>query len=376
MKIAINLLPFRETIAGAGKYAQNIIHELSKIDSLNEYFLYVSEKGKNNFEITTKNFNIIIAKFNPESVIIRIFWEQFIFPFKLRKLKPDIVFTPSVAIPFLYKGRFFTTIHDLGYKSKTKYSFLRKTYIKLITIIASKKSSIIFTVSNFSKAEIERELKIKNKEVLVTYNGVDEIYFRDYTPDEKSDFKKKYKLPDNYVLYVGAIEPGKNLDKLFIAFSKFSKKSDLDLFLVLTSGIGWKKEFLIDMLKELGIKDKIIFLPYIPEIELPLLYKCSKMLIYLSSYEGFGIPVLEALAAGTTVITSRSEAIIEFAGQSVIPVEPNNIDEIVSSIFKVIDNKDYILSKVEEGKKIAQKFRWANSAKIIYNQMELKLPNK
>ena len=316
MKIAINLLPFRKKIAGAGKYAQKIVQELSKIDHQNDYYLFVTEQGKSNFENLSENFHFITPKFNPELIIIRIFWEQFIFPVKLKKIKPDRIFTPSVAIPLLYKGKFYTTIHDLAYKkSKHKYSFMRKKYIGLVTNIAAKKSNVIFTVSNFSKMQIEDYFKFKDKKVMVTYNGVEDVFFRDVDETEKSVFKKNYKLPDNYILYVGAIEPGKNLDKVFKAFSKFLVNYKLNYFLVLTSGIGWNHKYLMVLLKDLGIEDKIIFLPYIPENELPLLYKCSEMLVYLSDYEGFGIPVLEALATETPAITSKSEAIQEFAGQ-------------------------------------------------------------
>ncbi len=196
-----------------------------------------------------------------------------------------------------------------------------------------------------------------------------EIFFRDYNSQELYSFKEKYKLKENFILYVGAVEPGKNLDKLFKAFYELLKKRYPDLYIVLTSGVGWKQEYLIDILDELKIKDKIIFLPYIPEEELPLLYKCSKMLAYLSNYEGFGIPVLEAMAAGTPVITSRSEAIAEFAGKSVMPVNPDNIDEIVSGMLKILTDKDFTCSKIEEGKKTAQRFRWNTSAKIIYNEI-------
>jgi len=97
MKIAINLLPFRKKLAGAGKYAHKIVWELSKIDTFNDYYLFVTKEGKQNFEISAANFHFVLAKFNPNAFVYRILWEQFIFPFKLKKLKPDIVFTPSVS---------------------------------------------------------------------------------------------------------------------------------------------------------------------------------------------------------------------------------------------------------------------------------------
>ncbi len=370
MKIAINLLPFRKKIAGAGKYAVKIIYELSGMDSKNDYFLYVTKAGKENFVISQPNFHFVYVKFNPQNILYRIFWEQMIFPLKLKSLKPDIIFTPSVAIPLLYKGNFYTTIHDLAYKkSVNKYGFIRKNYLKYATKIAVKKSNIIFTVSEFSKREIEKEFALKNREVLVTYNGVDEMFFNEFSSVEISNFKKKYNLPENFILYVGAIEPSKNIDKLLIGFSKFIKKCNLNYHLVLTSGIGWNSQYLIDLINDLKINDKIIFLPYILESELPKLYKGSKMLAYLSSYEGFGIPVLEAMAACIPIITSKSEAILEISNKTVISVKPENIDEIVDGMFKIISDKNLVNSLVARSKEKAKEYMWKNAAKVVYDQI-------
>ncbi len=367
--IAINLFAIRSKIAGGGKYAQKIVEELSKIDFENHYFLFLSEKAKINFKIKSENFHLIVSKFNPESVLTRILWEQFILPFKLFQIKPEIIFTPTVAFPFLYKGNFFTTIHDLAYKSKTKYTFLRRKYVKLITKISAQKSKILFTVSNFSKKEIENEFRLRNKKIVITYNGVEDIFFKTYSTEEKLSFINKYSLSENFILYVGAIEPGKNLDKLFIAFSILLKIYKYDIKLVITSGIGWSQDIVLNQLGELRIREKVIFLPYIEENELPLLYKTSKMLAYLSNYEGFGIPVLEAIASETPVLTSQSEAIQEFAGNSVVSTDPDNIDEIVSNMMKILTDTDFVSSKIKEGKNVAQKFQWKNSARIIYDQI-------
>jgi glycosyltransferase involved in cell wall biosynthesis len=377
MKIAINLLPFREKIAGAGKYAQNIIREISRLNSNDvDYYLFVSKKGRINFETDKKNFHYVVAKFNPDFVLERIFWEQLIFPFKLKRLVPDIVFTPSVAIPFLYNGKFYTTIHDLAYKkSKNKYSLLRRSYVRLVTAVAVKKSDIVFTVSDFSKREIEKEFRVKNKKILITYNGVDDIFFNEYSHEQKLLFKEKYSLPANYILYVGAIEPAKNIDKLLIAFAEFLKEHEEELYLVLTSGVGWKKEYIFSLIKSLSIYNRVVLLPYIPENDLPLLYKCSQMLIYLSTYEGFGIPILEAMASEVPVICSQSEAIKEFAGNAVITVDPDDIQNIISFIFKLINDKELRTSKIEIGKKVAENFMWSNSARII-NELFLNTPRK
>lgn len=369
MKIAVNLLPIREKLGGGGKYSQMILSEISKIDIENDYYLFVSEKGKINFQINKKNFKFIIANFNPESVLSRIFWEQIIFPIKLKLLKPDLVFVPAVAIPFLFKGKFLTTIHDIAYKkNKLKYSWLRSKYISFVTAISLKKSDTIFTVSDFSKHEIENEFKVKQKKILITYNGVNEGFFKVYDQNQILDFKKRFNLPNKFILYVGAIEPGKNLDKLFIAFSILSVEYT-DFRLVLTSGIGWSQSVLFDLIDKLNLRSKIIFLPYIQDKELPFLYKSATLLAYLSEYEGFGIPVLEAMASGIPVITSNSDAIKEFAGDAVLSVNPSIIEEVVSGLRKIIDDTKYNEQLVKTGLQRARNFTWNRSAQIILDRI-------
>lgn len=367
MKIAVNLLPFREKLAGAGRYAQKILAQLVELDNNNEYLLFISEKGKVNFQIDKSNVKFIITNFNPNSVLARIFYEQFVFPIKLKELNPDIIFTPSVAVPALYKGKFFTTIHDVAYKRiKNKYPFLRRVYVSFVTGLAVKKSHTIFTVSNFSKQELIKEFGT-NKNILVTYNAVDPQFFTDYSESDKEKFKRKYNLPGKYFLYVGAIEPGKNLDKLFLAFAEFIKDHK-DYYLAITSGIRWKEQELFNLVSRLGIEENIIHLPYISEVELPLLYKCSLLLAYLSSYEGFGLPVLEGMSAGIPVVSSKSEAILEFSEDGIFSVNPDKIHQIVETFNLISENNSVVKQKVELAKKIALKFSWKNSAQIILEQ--------
>ncbi len=370
MKVAVNLLPFRKKLGGAGKYAHKIIWELSRSDTENDYYLFVTKEGKANFNIPAANFHFMNTGFNPNFFLYRIFWEQLIFPFKLKKLEPDVLFTPSVAVPFLYKGRLFTTVHDLAYKkNKHKYSFLRRTYLAAVTAIAVKKSDLVFTVSNFSRKEIEKEFSINKNRIVLTYNGVDEIFLKEYEKQKIDEFRKQYSLPENFILYVGAIEPGKNLDKLFTAFSELKKKYKPELKLTITSGVGWSNQKLFDLIKGLKIQDKVIFLPYISEEDLPLLYKSSAMLAYLSAYEGFGIPVLEALASGTPVLTSKSDAVMEFSKNAVISIEPEKIDEIVEGMYKILTDKEFVADKIIKGRKEAGKFKWSDPARVILNRI-------
>lgn len=366
MKIAVNLLPFRKQLAGAGRYAKNIMKHLALIDKENEYVLFVTDENKAHFETENNNFRFEVCPFQSKRIYYRIFYEQFVFPFRLRKVHADILFTPSVAVPLLYSGSMFTTIHDVVYmRMKKKYPFLRKHYVSFITSQAARKSDVVVTVSEFSKKEIQELLHTGNKKIVVTYNGVDDSFYSPVEEESKSELRQKYGLPEKFLLYVGAIEPGKNLDTLITVFEELIKDGEDDVKLVMTGGVGWRKETILDLLGEKGLIDRSVILPYIPDAELPVLYSTASVFVYISSYEGFGIPVLEAMASGTPVVASNSPSISEFAGEAVLLQQPMDVMGIKYAVKSLLNDADKRKLYIEKGKQRAEQYNWFTSAETL-----------
>lgn len=374
MNIGINLLPFRKKLGGAGNYAKNIVRELSEIDKENEYFLFVTKSSIQYFRTKNPHFNFVIRSFNPDFFLLRIFYEQFVLPFSLTKKKIDVLFTPSVAIPFLFRGRMVTTVHDIAFKKlKNKYSFFRRFYLAAVTRLALEKSEIIFTVSEFSRSEILKYCNIRPEKVVVTYNGVNKCFFELVSNFETEVIKKRYNLPDKYILYVGAIEPGKNLERLLRIFSDILKeKPKDDLYLVMTGSMGWKKNIIYSLMKQLRISEKVVILPYVPEEELHLIYKLSQVLVYISYYEGFGLPVLEGIASGVPVVASNIPAIKEVTCNSAVLVSLSDETEIKGKIVTLLSDKEKRNELIKKGLIIAKTFNWEKSAKVIYSHLKVK----
>lgn len=369
MNIGINLLPFREELGGAGKYAKNIVLELSLLDNENHYFLFVTKKNFRHFITANSNFIQIVNPFNSDFFLLRIFWEQFILPFQLKKKKIKTLFTPSVAVPVFFRGRMFTTVHDIAYKKvKIKYPLLRRIYLAFITKVALVKSKVIFTVSNFSKEEIINEYGISPEKIYVIHNGIGSDFFLPVDNETRDAIRAKYNLPEKYILYVGAIEPGKNLDRLIKVFSRLIKESlQNDLHLIMTGGIGWKKESVLSLIHEESLKKKIVILPFIPDNELPVIYQLARILVYISYYEGFGLPVLEGMASGIPVLTSNSPAIKEFAGDAVITTDPFDELSIKKELSNLLTDKEKSERLIRKGFEVSQQFKWTNSAKNIHS---------
>lgn len=374
MNIGINLLPFRDKLGGAGNYAKNIVRELSLLDTENNYFLFVSRSGLGHFRTDNPKFELVVSSFNSSLFPVRIFWEQFVFPFQLRKRKIELLFTPSVAVPLLHFGRMATTVHDIAYKKlKKKYPALRRLYLAAITRLALRKSEIIFTVSNFSKEEIIKEYNIAKEKIIVTPNGIDDKFLKPVKDEVFAPLKEKYHLPEKYILYVGALEPGKNLESILRVFSyTLKEEGQSDLFLVLTGGMGWKKKKLFNLMRELSILDNILILPYIPDGELPVIYKLASVLIYISLYEGFGLPVLEGMASGIPVIASEIPPVKEFAGNSVSFINLHDQNSLKNKLYDLLcdsGKREYFIKK---GMLAAEKYKWNEPARIIYSYFKEK----
>ena len=184
--------------------------------------------------------------------------------------------------------------------------------------------------------------------------------------------KKKYSLPENYLLYLGTIEPRKNLVNVLKAFAKFKEK-DKKMKLVISGKLGWKSENIPELIENLGIKDDIIFTGYVDENDKVLIYKLAQIFLFPSIYEGFGMPILEAMAAGIPVITSNCSSMPEVVGEAGILINPNSYDEISNAIENIINEDDKSLQKrITLGIERSRNFTWEKSSKQlekIYNSI-------
>ena len=328
-KIAINMLPFTNRLPGTGNYIKRLLFFLQKLDSENNYYLFFGNCDDPNglFGIYAENFTIIkCSKF--KSKLKRILYEQFIFPFRLSRLNPDYLFCPSVAVPLLsFSGaKIITTIHDLiPFVFKEKYSFIQRSYINLISYLSAKKADTILTVSENSKKDIIKFLNIKEDKIKVLFN---------FLPPDIPEPEKLSR--ENFFITVSTINPGKNLERLFEAFNIFhTNNKDFKLFVI--GGKGWNYKSIFSKVKELNLDKAIIFLGYLRDDDLYKYYQTAKALVYVSTYEGFGIPPLEALHFNCPVAVSNISSLPEVVGKAGFLVDPYNVNSIADGMVKCTD---------------------------------------
>ncbi len=351
---------------GIGRYTQNIVNELSKMDSENKYTLFFLSEDIGKVKLP-QNFNKVKA-----DVRWYTFKEQLLLPLIFYKHRLDVLFIPNLNVPVLYVKKFVVTIHDLthtkvktGRASTLPYPLYRakKVAMWLPLYYSGKFSRGVFTVSEYVKGEILEKLKINEKKIYVTPNAVDEKFMPQ--PKEKiAQTLKKYHVATPYIFYVGNAHPHKNLERLILAFEIVNKKIP-ELTLVL----GGKKTYFYERLqnesKTKQIYSHLIFTDFIEDDDLPALYAGAEAFVNPSLEEGFGIQVLESFACGTKVVCSNRSSLPEVGGNIAYYFNPYDINRMAETIINCV--KDHNEKRKEAGFKRAREFTWYESAKTVYD---------
>lgn len=355
---------------GVGWYIYNIVKELSKTDK-NDYIAeFINFMGrhdvksqidydikiKQNKLLTYTMYNFLTKKMNISHNLIL-------------GTKSDIYHFFNFTIPKNIKGKVIVTIYDTVFFSAPETMGDMKAISEYK--YAAERSDLILTISESAKSDIIKHFNVDEKKIEIVTPGIDlEKYLHNYTDIELENVRKKYKLPENYILYLGTIEPRKNIERTIKAFIKYKKEVKDDLKFVIVGGKGWKYDNIMKLIESMGTD--IILTGYIDEEDKIPIYKLAQIFAFPSLYEGFGMPVLEAMAAGVPVITSNVSSLPEVAGDAAILVDPLNEDEIFEAYKKILSDKKLQLEMIEKGLEQAKKFEWKESAKVleqIYEKM-------
>lgn len=337
----------REKLDGPSYFTKRLLKQLQLLDKESEYVLLVSgmiQDAFSLFEITGNNFRV--KKFSGiRGIYTRIFFEQFILPFFIRN---GILYSPSVSLPLLplFRVKKVTTIHDLiPFYYPTKYPFFQRCYFNSISRFASKLSDMIITVSQNSKMDIIKFFSISESKIIVIYNFLNSNIIEEYNPNNREDF----------FITVSTIQPGKNLKGVILAFHRFLQITDKQMKLYVIGNSGWADESVYELVDQLKINSYVLFTGYVSEDILNDYYRRSAGLIYLSFYEGFGIPPLEAMSFGCPVLVSNTSSLPEVTGNAGIYSDPYDDESIITGLIQ-LSNKDVVLEKASYFKSEVLKF--------------------
>lgn len=349
-----------ERKAWAKTYVTNLLLNLAKIDTDNDYLLYLPRPLRKDFPIRQENFKYRILC-SPKLWTI---WTQVRIPLDLMFQKPDILFLPSHSLPRYHPCKTVVTIHDLAFLTFPAYFKAKDRIIqRKITSYAIKNADRIIAVSHSTKRDIIKYYHVNSEKITVIYHGGGEIRRPISDSDKIEEVRQKYNLPTRYILYLGVLQPRKNLARLIKAFDSLLKDQKIAQGLVIAGKKGWLYQDIFDTVKRLKLQDKVSFTGYIPTNDLPMLLAGADLFVLPSLYEGFGLPVLEAMACGTPVITSNVSSLPEVVGNAAILIDPYNIKEMADAIYRVLHNENLKSEMVRKGLKQAKKFSWEKTAR-------------
>jgi len=348
---------------GSSQVGFELLRNLEKIDKSNEYTVLLPEPPLEDLPKERKGWRYKILR--PKK-----FWTRIALPLALysTKEKPDIFFSPTHYIPRFSPVKRIATIFDLSFLHFPEM-FNKKDLWQLTnwTKFSAANADHIITISNFSKQDIISQYKIDKTKITVAYPGYDREKYRFQVPGYRlQEIQRKYQTSDNYIIYIGTIQPRKNLIRLIEAVSRIDA-----LTLVVVGKKGWMFDETLQTSRELRIEERVKFLGFIPSDELPDLIAGAKAFVMPSFWEGFGIPVLEAMACGTPVIVSNSSSLPEVAGKAGILVDPYSVDQIEQAIRTIISDKKLHQKYLELGLLQVEKFSWEKMAKTTLKVFEL-----
>jgi glycosyltransferase involved in cell wall biosynthesis len=342
--------------AGVHQYIYHLLRHLGQADDRLRYTLLLG----GNLIPPDVDFTSIQSRWPTGRPAARVVWEQLAQPRVLRQIGADLVHGPVFIGPLLSPCPVIVTIHDLSFiRFPDLFRPANRLYLTLLTRLSARRARRLIAVSSHAAAETTRLLGVPPEQIEVVYHGVDPA-FRPLPDDEVAAFRHRRGLPGRFALFVGTLEPRKNLIRLVEAFARIR---DDQTGLVLVGGKGWLYDELFARVEALGLSKIVSFAGYVAGDELPLWYNAATALAYPSVYEGFGLPVLEAQACGTPVLTSNASSLPEAAGDAGLMVDPYNTDALAAGLHRLLTDESLQYELRERGLIHARQFSWPRTAR-------------
>ncbi|MDR3654055.1 MAG: glycosyltransferase family 1 protein [Paludibacter sp.] len=375
MKILIDFTQIPLQKNGVGVYAYHTFESLLKNDNSNQYVTLIQNDDSDFASFLFPNNKIV--KINSKyfrRFIPRVFFEQVFIPVYCILNKVDIIHSLHYSFPlFKFKQKQVVTIHDLTFFLYPKvHTLFKRYYFRLFIYLAGKFANEIICVSQSTandlftifpkiKANVSViPLAVKNEQVI-------------YSNSESQDILNKFNIQSKFILFIGTLEPRKNIENLIRSFDKISI-SNPEIKLVLVGRKGWFFESMFSLVNELRLSDKIIFTGFVTENEKFLLLSKCDIFVYPSIYEGFGLPILEAFVYQKPTISSSISSIPEVAGDAAILINPSSVEELAQEIDKLLNDKllyNSLIPKMKERLKIYSWYNTANKTKQLYNKLKI-----
>lgn len=371
MRIAINTLGSSSLKVGVGNYVIHLVHELAKIDKQNQYYIIANKKNARFFSTKNPALKILITPNYTAIKPLRILWEQLLLPFIIKKNEINLLHSPGFIAPLIKTSASIVTIHDMTFFSHPQcHTRFKRAYFTTLIPHTIRNADAISADSENTKQDIIAHLATTPSKIHTIHLGIDTNFQPLDKKSAQQTLQKKYNLNKPFILFVGMIEPRKNLNRLIDAYVSLKTATQL----VIVGKKGWHMDSFFKKIKDLRTKE-IVLTGYVPDEDLPFFYTAADAFVYPSLYEGFGLPVIEAMACGCPVVTSNNSSLKEIAEEAALLINPENTQELADAMKKIIHDKQLRKTLIQKGLKQAQQFTWKKTAEKtleLYHQVAAK----
>jgi glycosyltransferase involved in cell wall biosynthesis len=354
---------------GTENYSLYLIRELLALEGAHRFRLYFNLAPS--WDLLAGAAEWRVMPFPRLWTHLRLSWEMLIDP-------PDLLFVPSHVLPLVHPRRSVVTVHDLGFLYYPEaHTLSQNLYLRWSTRHNARAATRILADSQATRRDLVHHYSIPNSKIAVVYPGRDETLAPVTDPALLSAVRARYGMAGPYLLYVGTLHPRKNLVRLIQAFGSLLQPSadgprapTAGLQLVLAGQKGWLYGEILDQVRKLGLADRVVLTGYVPEADLPPLLSGALAFVFPSLYEGFGLPLLEAMACGTPVICSNVSSLPEVAGDAALLVDPTDSEALAAGLARLVADEGLRRELIERGFRQMQRFSWRRCAEETLQVLE------
>ena len=373
MKIAVNTrLLLNERLDGIGRFTDETLRIITSQHPEHRFFFYFDRKYNQKY-IYNSNVQPVVLFPQARHPFLFLSWFEASLPLHFKFSKPDVFLSPDGFLSLVTHVKSVGVIHDLNFEHFPEdIPWMVRKYYKTMFPRFAQKASRIATVSEYSKKDIAGSYGINPAKIDVVYNGAGNI-FQPLDADEKQQVRQRFSKGSEYFFFVGTLHPRKNLVNLFRAFDQFKKSDSTNIKLVLAGARMWWTDEIRLAYEGMEFRDEVIFTGRVSDQDLASLMASALALTYVSYFEGFGIPILEAFSCDTPVITSNLTSMPEVAGNAAILTDPFSTDSIAGAMQKIAMDTDFRQNLVAAGREQRLKFSWQQTADKLWNCVEKSL---
>lgn len=370
MKIAINArLLLKNKLEGIGWFTMETMKRITQNHPEHE-FIFIFDRAYSDEYIFSPNIKPVIIGPPARHPFLFYLWFDYSIPFILKKYKADIFLSPDGYLSLRTQVPQLAVIHDISFWHRPDdLPRLQAWYYNYFFPQFAKKASRIATVSDYSRMDISDTFGVDKSKIDVVFNGIKGA-MKPVSLHEQNLVRHEYTAGFPFFLYVGALHPRKNIAGLLNAYELFRKQSAVQVKLLIVGGVMHKTGEVFNILENMYYRDDVIFTGRVTETELHKIYPSALALTYIPFFEGFGLPIVEAMCAGVPVICSETTSMPEVGGDAVFYVNPERIEQIAAAMSEIATNQDLRTKMIERGMKQKSKFSWDITAQLLWESIE------